>query len=150
MTLQHVSRKLISAPLLPLLSRCNPTGRPCIAQTCWTTPAAWPCWWWASCCSPLCWSWLWPPIADWPDTSSWACASFPTAGPSTRTCLPRATGGEAEEAAAAERAAQTGRGRVVCGFRMGRGDWMCRYIYTWFCCLSLDSVLSFLSCFVLL
>lgn len=121
-TVQHVSRKLISAPLLLLLSRCNPTGRPCIAQTCWTTPAAWLCWWWASCCSPLSWSWLWPPTADWPDTSSWACASFPTAGPSTRTCQPRATEGGAQEAAVADRAAQTGRGRVACGFRTGQED----------------------------
>lgn len=101
------------------LSRCSPTERLCIARTCWMTAAAWPCWLWAFCCSPLCWSWLWLPTVAWPDTSSWACVSFPTAAPSTRTCPPHANGGLVQEAAVASGEAQRGRGRVVCGCRAG-------------------------------
>lgn len=102
--------------LLVLLPRSSHTGRPCTAPTCWTTPAAWLCSWWASCCSPLSWSWHSLRTVAWPDTSSWACASFPTAVPSIRTCplsVARALG---REDAAARTAPQRDRGRGVCGF----------------------------------
>ncbi|CAG01562.1 unnamed protein product [Tetraodon nigroviridis] len=64
----------------------------CTAPTCWMTPAAWLCSWWASCCSLLFWSWRSLRTVAWPDTSSWACALFPTAAPSTRTSPPRVAG----------------------------------------------------------
>lgn len=114
---QEINQSSPSRPPFALLSRCNPTGRPSTAQTFWTTLAAWLCWWWASCCSPPSWSWLWLHTADWPDTSSWACVSSPTAGPSIRTYPPRVSEGEAQEAAVADKGPQRGTGRVVCGFR---------------------------------
>lgn len=113
----------IHIPLPLLLSRCSPTELLCTVQTCWMTPAALLCWLWAFCCSHLCWSWHWLPSAAWLDTSSWACVSSLTAAPSTRTCPPRATGGEVEEAAATSRELQRGRGRVACGCRK-RGLYM--------------------------
>lgn len=121
-----------------LFLRCNPTGRPSTAQTCWTILAAWLCLWWASCCWPPSWSWLWLRTADWPDTSSLACVLSPTAGPSIRTCLPHVNEGEAREAAVADKGLRRGTGRVVCGFRKARkveyGP--CLYnVYLWHCAL---------------
>lgn len=103
------------------LSRCSPMEHLCIVHTCWMTLAASLCWSWAFCCSPLCWFWLSLHTADWPDTSNWACVSFPTAAPSTRTCPPHATGAMAE-AAVASRAVQRGKAKVVCGSRRGQAD----------------------------
>ena len=108
-----------SPPLsLPPASRCAPTGPPATAPTCCLTGAAWPCWWWASCSSPPCWCWPWPPTAAWPATSSWASASSPTAAPSTRTCPPRSTAAWPPAAAARGGARggalPAGRGRCGC------------------------------------
>lgn len=114
-----------SFTLLLLFSRCSPMEHQCIAQTCWMTAAAWLCWLWAFCCSPLCWSWRWLPTVAWPDTSSWACVSFPTAAPSTRTCPPLAAGGVMQGAAVASRELWRGRGRAVSGCKRGRFVYGC-------------------------
>lgn len=127
-TFFEVPRKLMIRPppvsLSPLLSRCNPMGRPSTARTFWTTLAALHCWWWASCCSPPSWFWLWLHTADWPDTSSWACVSSPTAGPSIRTYPPHVSEGEARKAAVADKGPQRGTGRAVSGFRTPQLSWM--------------------------
>lgn len=124
-SMQVLNYSFAPSPPLPLApSRCNPTAPPCTARTCWTTPAAWFCWSWASCCSPRCWCWPWPPTAAWRATSSWACASSRTAVPSTRTCPPHAGGGAPAGAAAASRGAPRGRGRAACGCREEECIWL--------------------------
>lgn len=102
--------------LIVLLSRFSHTGHPCTALTCWMTPAAWLCSWWASCCSPLSWSWHSLRTVAWPDTSSWACASFPTAVLSIRTCLLSVAGALGREDAAVRKVPPRETGRGVCGF----------------------------------
>lgn len=108
---------------LPLLfPRCSPMEHPCFAQTCWMTAAVSLCWWWVFCCSPPCWSWLSLPTADWPDTFSWACVSFPTAVPCTRTCPPHAARGPTREAAVASGGLPRGRGRGRAAYGCRRGE----------------------------
>lgn len=95
-------------------------GRPPTAQTCWPTEDAWPCWWWASSWSPLCWSWRWLRTAAWLGTFSWACASSRTAALYTRTCRPPGTVAWAPAAAAAEtEPTGVGRGRFGCEMKFG-------------------------------
>lgn len=112
-------------------SRFSHMERLCTALTCWMTPAVWLCSWWASCCSPLFWSWRWPLTVAWPDTSSWACASFPTAVPSTRTSPPPVAGALGQEAAVARKVPLRGRGRVVFGFK--KGFWIFQWKLPLFC-----------------
>lgn len=119
-TLLRVSDGLVwmaSVTLHPFSFRCSPTEHHYTVQTCWTTQPASPCWWWAFCCSPLCWSWRWQLIAVWPDTSSWVCASSPTAGLCTRTCPPNAIRSKVRGVALVNRMQWRDRGRVASGCR---------------------------------
>lgn len=106
-----------------LFSRCSPTEHLFSAQTYWTTQAVWLCWWWVFCCSLLCWSWPSLPTVVWPDTSSWACVSYPTAALCTKTCLRHVTRRPMEKAVVVKRAHQRGREREAFGCKKILSEW---------------------------
>lgn len=97
-----------------LFQRFNAMVLPSTVQISWMMEAVWLYWWWGSCCWLRSWFWLWPLTAGWHATFSWACASSPTAVPSTRTCLHQVI--EAWGAAVASRGQERARERVACGF----------------------------------
>ncbi len=97
-----------------LFQRFSATVLPSTVQISWMMEAVWLYWWWGSCCWLRSWFWLWPLTAGWRATSSWACASSPTAVPSTRTCLHHVI--EAWGAAVTSRGQERARERVACGF----------------------------------